>query len=75
MARAQHSAAGLRATLAGDRGPDDHGEFRHGLAECMLIGRPVQRQQHQAGPAEGDEDEELVTILPHETLTQFLPTE
>jgi hypothetical protein len=41
----------------------------------MLIGRPVQRQQHQAGPAEGDEDEELVTILPHETLTQFLPTE
>ena len=66
------------AVTIGDRGPDDHGKFRPGLVECMVIGRPVtpapSTTQHTNIQQQKQAADELMTILPHDTLTQLFPT-
>lgn len=52
------------AGVPGDRGPDDHGNYRHGLAELMVFGRPLD-PDGVAGPA--------VTTLHEEALAQLMP--
>ena len=49
------------AGVPGERGPDDHGNFRPGLAELMVLGRPVHESPHE------------LTIVPHATLAQAFP--
>jgi hypothetical protein len=52
------------AGVPGDRGPDDHGSYRRGLAELMVFGRPLDKDGVQ-GPA--------VTTLHEEALAQLMP--
>lgn len=52
------------AGVPGDRGPDDHGSYRRGLAELMVFGRPLDQDGEQ-GPA--------VTTLHEEALAQLMP--
>ena len=51
------------AGVPGDRGPDDHGKFRPGLAECIVFGRP------RADDASG------MTLLHEAALRELLPEE
>lgn len=55
------------AGVPGDRGPDDHGNYRPGLAEIMVFGRPMDDPERQQG------GEERITTLHHEVLSELLP--
>jgi hypothetical protein len=77
------------AGVPGERGPDDHGNYRVGLAECMVFGRPVDPgswnpcTNEQLVAAEDDEEAVKdgatapapaeVTVLHEETLRELLP--
>ena len=65
------------AGVPGERGPDDHGNFRPGLAECMVFARPLVQSPpttvEQAVPSSTAVHRDLVTTVHEQALAQLFP--